>query len=142
VTAAATITYSLDRNSAAFFGASAFKFVSRQERVAGTFGRFGSIEGTMNDRLLVATWRDRTRCGWLTLAFSASLRSFHGSYGQFEERHAVRGRRRASAKAGPRSEESPASVGLGALNAISDLSGRRASLGRAIEPKRTRERKE
>lgn len=90
----ATATYALDRDAAAFFAAKAFRFVHQHESVVGKFGHYGSIQGTMNDRLLIATWHDETRRGWLTLAFSRSFRSFRGNYGQYEERRSVRGVKR------------------------------------------------
>ena len=94
VSSTATGAYGLDSAAATFFGALAFRFVHRDDVVVGRFGRSGRIEGTMKDRLLVATWDDDARRGWLTLAFAPSFGSFRGDYGEYEERHSVRGRKR------------------------------------------------
>ena len=97
MTSTATGAYGLDSAAATFFRARAFKFVHRNNIVVGRFGRSGRIEGTMNDRLLVATWNDDARRGWLTLAFAPSFFSFRGDYGEYEARHSVRGRKRGRA---------------------------------------------
>jgi len=126
-TATATATYALDRDARAFFATKAFRFVHRHESIVGKFGRYGSIKGTMNDRLLIATWRDETRRGWLTLAFSRSFRSFRGNYGQYEERRSVRGVKRPatgrSARSEPSCTEPPE---LPEPTPVRDLRGRRA----------------
>jgi hypothetical protein len=131
----ATAAYALDRESADFFGAPEFKLIHLGESVTGRFGSDGSIEGTLSGRLLIATWRDGMRRGWLTLAFSKSFRSFLGDYGQYEERHSVRGRKRVSRL--PRLPSASALVTPENPVSVHNMRGRRLSQQDALKRHRT-----
>lgn len=57
------------------------RIIERESSVIGRFGREGVIHGSVSGHVLDAEWRDRTRQGWLKLAFDPSYKRCECEYG-------------------------------------------------------------
>lgn len=75
-------SYRLDLAAAEYFDAVRLSLRERAENgVVGRYGRHGSLQGTLSERVLSGTWRSTETTGWITVTFAPDFRSFEGRYG-------------------------------------------------------------
>ena len=90
--------FTLDEDTAGFFGARYLHLLRADDRMIGRFGRRGSIKGRLEESVLRATWFDGTRRGWITARFDPVFKSFSADYGLDDDRMTPIGRCRGEVK--------------------------------------------